>query len=254
MVDAIQYSHGRGVAHRDLKPENIMILRKNFQVKILDFGLLEVNSRTEVNAGTPGYMPPEFFEGRNTCGKSQDVFALGVILFNLLVGHPPFLCVADPKTDLIYQVLWQGKITEWLIMCGQRLYVSSKPTQKEQRIDYFEFMKSLMGSDSMQMLSFLFAPEPCMRLSIDEIVSIQYYDDRTQDLSQEEVSRQITEALMKNRTRLSDHPFETLDMTQEINSFEIKRSQRGPGEGSTLQEVFLLNSPRIFLPAFSSVT
>jgi Tol biopolymer transport system component len=98
---ALSYAHHAGVIHRDLKPANIK-LRPDGVTKILDFGLAKKivgthPSATTVQvpptfngiAGTPGYMAPELLRGGNADARS-DVFALGVVLFELLSGRNPF--------------------------------------------------------------------------------------------------------------------------------------------------------------------
>jgi serine/threonine-protein kinase len=89
----LQHAHENGVFHRDVKPENIMIAPKSGVVKLMDFGiarLVESNmTATGSILGTPAYMAPEQVHGKKIDGRS-DVFSLGVILFELLVGERPF--------------------------------------------------------------------------------------------------------------------------------------------------------------------
>lgn len=87
--------HNNGVAHRDLKPENIM-LDDDYNLKVTDFGFAApTEGRTgtgflKTPLGTPGYKAPEICERRPYSGASVDLFALGVIMFILYSGHPPF--------------------------------------------------------------------------------------------------------------------------------------------------------------------
>jgi len=86
-------AHRLGVVHRDLKPSNIMI-DKDGNAKIMDFGIarsLEAKEMTGagVMIGTPEYMSPEQVEGKPADVRS-DIYALGVILFELITGRPPF--------------------------------------------------------------------------------------------------------------------------------------------------------------------
>jgi len=95
MLQAVHYIHSRGFSHRDLKPENIL-LNKDYDIKLVDFGFacpLEGRDGSGTNRsviGTAGYMAPEILLKQAYQGQVVDLFALGVILFILYSGHPPF--------------------------------------------------------------------------------------------------------------------------------------------------------------------
>jgi eukaryotic-like serine/threonine-protein kinase len=84
----LAHAHRQGVVHRDLKPGNAFVCEDG-QVKVLDFGLALVLGKSGVSGGTPGYMAPEQVHGEAGDARS-DVYALGCILFEALVGHLPF--------------------------------------------------------------------------------------------------------------------------------------------------------------------
>jgi calcium/calmodulin-dependent protein kinase I len=93
LASAIQYIHSRGIVHRDLKPENILLktTAPGAEVMIADFGFARsmTGSRRGTACGTPGYVAPEVVQGR-PYGAEVDCWSLGVILFILLCGYPPF--------------------------------------------------------------------------------------------------------------------------------------------------------------------
>jgi hypothetical protein len=84
-------AHDRGVIHRDLKPQNIMI-NKRGDIVIMDFGLAAIAdqlSGAEVRNGTPAYMAPEQLRGAGVT-QSSDIYALGLVLYELFTGKRPF--------------------------------------------------------------------------------------------------------------------------------------------------------------------
>jgi serine/threonine protein kinase len=100
VIDAVAAAHRVGVVHRDLKLENVFLARMDAQIvpKVLDFGISRIAddsedhrlTSTNVTMGTPMYMCPEALRGLRFTDARSDVWSLGVMLYELLAGAPPF--------------------------------------------------------------------------------------------------------------------------------------------------------------------
>jgi Tol biopolymer transport system component len=96
VADALEYAHGQGVIHRDIKPENILV--HGGHALVADFGIALAVTRvggtrlteTGLSLGTPQYMAPEQAMGEREITPKADVYALGCVLYEMLLGEPPF--------------------------------------------------------------------------------------------------------------------------------------------------------------------
>jgi non-specific serine/threonine protein kinase/serine/threonine-protein kinase len=132
VCEAVQHAHQKGVIHRDLKPSNILVAAVDgrAQPKVIDFGVAKVTGQRSVEhtaytrlgfvVGTPGYMSPEQADrGDLDLDTTTDIYSLGVVLYELLVGVPPF----DPDA------LRRAGYSEM-----QRLIRESEPTVPSKRL------------------------------------------------------------------------------------------------------------------------
>ncbi len=106
VLDALSYSHKAGIVHRDIKPANVM-LTPNGQVKVMDFGIARAVADTSATMtqtaaviGTAQYLSPEQARGETVDARS-DIYSAGCLLYELLVGRPPF--VGDSPVSVAYQ-------------------------------------------------------------------------------------------------------------------------------------------------------
>jgi serine/threonine-protein kinase len=111
---AVADAHALGIVHRDLKPANLFAVRRSdgrYLVKVLDFGISKLNdtrasggavTHTTALMGSPLYMSPEQMESAKNVDAQTDIWALGVIAYELLAGRPPFM--GETITEVVVQV------------------------------------------------------------------------------------------------------------------------------------------------------
>ena len=87
LLHGLAYLHRRNILHRDIKPENVLVT--NREVKLLDFGLSQRIKEEDVMGGSPFYLAPELIDGGDA-SRSSDLYAVGVLLYQLLVNKHPF--------------------------------------------------------------------------------------------------------------------------------------------------------------------
>jgi eukaryotic-like serine/threonine-protein kinase len=104
VADALAYAHERGVVHRDIKPDNILLDAGTGRTMVTDFGIARAASEgdagrltaTGMAIGTPAYMSPEQAAGDREIDGRSDLYALGVVAYQMLCGEPPFVANSTP--------------------------------------------------------------------------------------------------------------------------------------------------------------
>eukprot|EP00985_Skeletonema_marinoi_P002396 scaffold1003_cov103-Skeletonema_marinoi.AAC.1 len=170
VASALDFCHGIGVVHADLKPENIMLRnylhqknRADFEVKLIDFGCSEVLSHPEEHSGTrlpsrklthadgatTAYCPPEAFDNDSIdIDPSVDMWALGVIIFTMLLGRHPFDLDCDATDEEI----------------GRRIKEQRRPPLKDCPFDVE------ISDSAIDLLTRLMEPDPKKRMTAYEML------------------------------------------------------------------------------------
>ena len=142
IAGALDYAHSKGIYHRDIKPANIMRLDNGKTIKLVDFGIAqvsegEVSERTAAGTimGTPHYMSPEQANGGKIDARS-DLWAVGVILYQMLTGKRPF--AADSIATLLLRITQEtpkpvGELRAEIPASLRRIVARSLNKQPEKR-------------------------------------------------------------------------------------------------------------------------
>jgi len=103
VADALAYAHECGVVHRDIKPDNILLDAATGRTMVTDFGIARAVSESDnrltatgMALGTPAYMSPEQAAGDREIDGRSDLYSLGVVTYQMLVGEPPFVANSTP--------------------------------------------------------------------------------------------------------------------------------------------------------------
>jgi len=145
LLEAVQYCHSRRIAHRDLKPENLLLKdeENDSDIKLADFGFatkVVTPNSLRTQCGTPGYVAPEILEGVAYDTKC-DMWSIGVILYILLGGYPPFI---EKNQRLLFRRIRKGDY------------------------EFHEEYWSAISSDAKSLISSLLKTNPAKRMSAVE--------------------------------------------------------------------------------------
>ncbi len=161
VADALASSHKTNIVHRDLKPDNIILIQRGREsdfVKLLDFGIAKLTgndgvsshkTRTGLVLGTPAYMSPEQCEGRASVDHRTDIYALGVVLYEMLVGRVPF--IGEGYGEILVQHLTQqpAPLSQYRMMSPHVEIVVLKALEKRPEMRYptmDEFIRAMADS------------------------------------------------------------------------------------------------------------
>jgi tRNA A-37 threonylcarbamoyl transferase component Bud32 len=164
---ALAAAHDGGIVHRDLKPENLFVVRRSDgqpRVKVLDFGIAklradimgmnlhDVRTQTGVVLGTPRYMSPEQCRGGRDIDHRTDIYSLGVILYELLCGRPPFVSAGVADVIFMHVGLAPPPPTQWnpaIPAAIERAILKALAKQPEDRFGSVREFRAALGPSAV---------------------------------------------------------------------------------------------------------
>lgn len=174
-AEALEYSHSKSVVHRDIKPENILVARdessgEGVRVRVTDFGLAVASTQSHITktgtlVGTISYLSPEQLSDRDIDGRS-DVYSLGIVLYECLVGKPPF---SGELQSVLYRIVHEipqspralgvdiaEELDEIIMRCLEKDPARRPQRGKEVAEALSRHRSKLRDSDRVQKLSMVF--------------------------------------------------------------------------------------------------
>ena len=166
ILSAVAYCHSKGIAHRDLKLANFVFEsnKVDSELKIIDFGFATAieekdgSGLLDTYCGTPGYMAPEINAHKKYRGTEVDIFALGVLLFQMVSQKIPFNKAF--KADKVYNLIINNKFDLFW-----RVHKENSP--------------DLFSEDLQELLSSIFSYESSHRPSISELLDHRWFNGPT---------------------------------------------------------------------------
>lgn len=200
LVNILAYLQEMGYSHRDIKSENLL-LDENFNLKLWDFGFSTKEDIWSERVGTISYMAPELLVGHEYEWKKIDIFSSGVVLFFLVMGHPPFH-KASSKDKYYKRIISDGIDQFWEIHEKK----SYSPRSKS-----FSLFKDLF----IQMVH----PDPQQRISLEEIVQHDWFNSAAIGEFDLLSSMKLRHKVLSNRIKTNDSSLQTKSL---FENFKIR--------------------------------
>jgi len=169
IIAGVKHCHQHGVLHRDIKLDNIL-LDKNFNVKICDFGvsrLMKEGQLINEQCGTPAYIAPEIISNKGYKNYSSDIWSLGIVLFAMLTGTVPFKAF---NIEDLNKAIFSGKFS----------------------------CPNYLSPECQNLIHSMLKLDPSGRISLDQIISHKWFTSKTQFYSRgDQEQNQIVDTVVK---------------------------------------------------------
>lgn len=198
LFQAIQYCHSKQVAHRDLKPENLLLQSadNDSNIKIADFGFAKKVSKPNsltTQCGTPGYVAPEILEGVPYDTRA-DMWSLGVIVYILLGGYPPF--IEQNQRDLFRKI-------------------------RKGQYEFHEEYWGQVSKEAKNLISSLLTVKMDKRLQADQSLNHSWIKQSDDTLVSQDLGANLEKFRAFNAKRKFRAAVKTVILTQKMNSLGV---------------------------------
>lgn len=241
ILKAISFCHKNRIVHRDLKPENFLLTVQDLdkaELKVIDFGLsITLNEpATEMTArvGTAYYIAPEVLRRRYT--KSCDLWSIGVVMFILLVGYPPFYGASDAEV--------MSKVIKWKFTFAGTEWESISNSAKD-------LISKLLDMDPRRRASASQALEHAWfkdSLGDDKVISTDVYT-RLRDYCHQHVLKRIVLNVIAKNVKVDEiatlkKAFAAIDTESKgyLTLSELDQALRSSGHGATAEDIKMIMS------------
>jgi serine/threonine protein kinase/tetratricopeptide (TPR) repeat protein len=226
VADALAYAHRASVVHRDIKPANILL--ESGHALVSDFGIARAIGSTQTSAGhvvgTPAYMSPEQIEGSEHLDGRSDVYSLGCVLYEMLVGEPPFkgstltALIANRLSGAVPSPRAQRELVPEAVDAAVRQAMASLPADRFATASHFV---EALGTPATVAIAVGAAQAMVQELAAAKSVAVLPFENMSTDPENEYFSDGITDDIIAQLSKIS-----ALKVISRTSSMQYKKTTK----------------------------